>query len=218
MIPRNTYREVVRRNDIEEIIGPVRAAAPPRATTATGLCPSITKNAVLRRLPRYPELLLLRLRRSGRRHQLCAQSTITSAMSRPSNNWPPAPECPCPRRTTANPAPASVCWKSTAAPRGISTRTSTPKRRRPPCPPLLERSGLSDAAIRRFGLGYAPDDFVGLLHYLKHLGFSGSELETSGLVKRSAKGNLYDIFRHRVMVPHHRFARGYHCLWRPRAG
>ena len=27
------------------------------------------------------------------------------------------------------------------------------------------------------------------------------ELEHSGLVKRSQKGNLYDIFRHRVMVP-----------------
>lgn len=64
-----------------------------------------------------------------------------------------------------------------------------------------EKRGLSDAAIRRFGLGYAPDDFVGLLHYLRKRGFSESELESSGLVKRSAKGNLYDIFRNRVMVP-----------------
>ena len=64
-----------------------------------------------------------------------------------------------------------------------------------------EKRGLSDAAIRRFGLGYAPEDFVGLLHYLKRRGFSESELENSGLIKRSAKGNLYDIFRHRVMVP-----------------
>ena len=47
----------------------------------------------------------------------------------------------------------------------------------------------------------APEDFGGLLHYLKRRGFSEEELETSGLVKRSAKGNLYDIFRHRVMVP-----------------
>ena len=39
------------------------------------------------------------------------------------------------------------------------------------------------------------------MHYLKRRGFSEEELETSGLVKRSAKGNLYDIFRHRVMVP-----------------
>ena len=64
-----------------------------------------------------------------------------------------------------------------------------------------EKRGLSDAAIRRFGLGYAPEDFGGLLHYLRRRGFSESELERSGLVKRSAKGNLYDIFRHRVMVP-----------------
>ena len=64
-----------------------------------------------------------------------------------------------------------------------------------------QKRGLSDAAIRKFGLGYAPDDFVGLLHYLKHRGFDEEELETSGLIKRSAKGNLFDIFRHRVMVP-----------------
>lgn len=64
-----------------------------------------------------------------------------------------------------------------------------------------EKRGLSDAAIRRFGLGYAPEDFGGLLHYLRRRGFSEAELEHSGLVKRSAKGNLYDIFRHRVMVP-----------------
>ena len=64
-----------------------------------------------------------------------------------------------------------------------------------------EKRGLSDAAIRRFGLGYAPEDFGGLLHYLKRRGFTEWELEHSGLVKRSAKGNLYDIFRHRVMVP-----------------
>lgn len=64
-----------------------------------------------------------------------------------------------------------------------------------------EKRGLSDAAIRRFGLGYAPEDFGGLLHYLKRRGFNEGELEHSGLIKRSAKGNLYDIFRHRVMVP-----------------
>ena len=64
-----------------------------------------------------------------------------------------------------------------------------------------QKRGLSDATIRKFGLGYAPDDFGGLLHYLKRHNFAEEELESSGLVKRSAKGNLYDIFRHRVMVP-----------------
>ena len=63
-------------------------------------------------------------------------------------------------------------------------------------------AALADGACGvSLGLGYAPEDFGGLLHYLKRRGFSEEELETSGLVKRSAKGNLYDIFRHRVMVP-----------------
>ena len=39
------------------------------------------------------------------------------------------------------------------------------------------------------------------MHYLRRRGFREDELEHSGLIKRSAKGNLYDIFRHRVMVP-----------------
>ena len=81
-----------------------------------------------------------------------------------------------------------------------------------------EKRGLSDAAIRRFGLGYAPEDFVGLLHYLRHRGFTEPELESSGLVKRSAKGNLYDIFRHRVMVPIIDVRGQYHCVRRARDG
>lgn len=64
-----------------------------------------------------------------------------------------------------------------------------------------EKRGLSDGAIRRFGLGYAPDEFGGLLHYLRRRGFADAEIEDGGLAKRSAKGNLYDLFRHRVMVP-----------------
>lgn len=68
---------------------------------------------------------------------LCASTTI-SAMSRLSSSWAAAPVCRCPRRMTASPVRASACWRSTAAPRATSTRTSTPKHRRPPWPPLLE--------------------------------------------------------------------------------
>lgn len=64
-----------------------------------------------------------------------------------------------------------------------------------------EKRRLSDAAIRRFGLGYAPDDGFGLVNYLKRRGFQDDELEHSGLIRRSERGNLYTIFRHRVMVP-----------------
>ena len=61
--------------------------------------------------------------------------------------------------------------------------------------------GLSAATIRRFGLGYAPDAFHAMRDHLRGLGYSEEEMLASGLVKRSEKGNLYDVFRNRVMVP-----------------
>ena len=61
--------------------------------------------------------------------------------------------------------------------------------------------GLSDATIRRFGLGYAPDQFGAALDHLKAKGYTTEELLASGLVKRSERGNLYDAFRGRVMTP-----------------
>lgn len=61
--------------------------------------------------------------------------------------------------------------------------------------------GLSDATIKRFGLGYAPDSFNRARDHLRHLGYSDEELLASGLVKRSEKGNIFDVFHNRVMVP-----------------
>ena len=61
--------------------------------------------------------------------------------------------------------------------------------------------GLSDATIRRFGLGYAPDSFRETFYHLKSIGYTEEELLASGIAKKSEKGNLYDVFRNRVMVP-----------------
>lgn len=61
--------------------------------------------------------------------------------------------------------------------------------------------GLSDGTIRRFGLGYAPTGFSQAFHYLKSKGYTEEELLASGIVKRSAKGNVYDAFFGRVMTP-----------------
>ena len=61
--------------------------------------------------------------------------------------------------------------------------------------------GLSDSTIRRFGLGYAPTGFSQALHHLKSKGYTEEELLASGIVKRSTKGNVYDAFFGRVMTP-----------------
>ena len=61
--------------------------------------------------------------------------------------------------------------------------------------------GLSDATIKRFGLGYAPDSFRETRDHLKSLGYTDDELLAAGLIKRSEKGGTFDFFRHRVMIP-----------------
>lgn len=62
------------------------------------------------------------------------------------------------------------------------------------------RRGLSDKTIKKFGLGYAPDKWDGLLKHLRAQGFTMSELSDAALVKRGQR-NYYDTFRNRVMTP-----------------
>lgn len=64
--------------------------------------------------------------------------------------------------------------------------------------------GLSINTIRRFGLGYAPNDWRELINHLKSKGFTEHELVLANLARRSDKNgraNFYDNFRNRVMFP-----------------
>lgn len=66
------------------------------------------------------------------------------------------------------------------------------------------RRGLSINTIRRFGLGYAPNDWRELINHLKSKGFTEHELVLANLARRSDKNgraNFYDNFRNRVMFP-----------------
>ena len=66
------------------------------------------------------------------------------------------------------------------------------------------KRGLSINTIRRFGLGYAPNDWRELINHLKSLGFTDHELVLANLARRSDKNgraNYYDNFRNRVMFP-----------------
>ncbi len=60
--------------------------------------------------------------------------------------------------------------------------------------------GLSDHTIKRFGIGYAADDYHKLHYYMKSQGFSEEELERGALLVRN-NNRVYDKFRHRVMFP-----------------
>lgn len=62
----------------------------------------------------------------------------------------------------------------------------------------LSQRGISDKSIKTFSLGYSPNDWDGLLKYLKKKGYDNQLLETAGLVLRGNRG-YYDRFRGRVM-------------------
>ena len=63
--------------------------------------------------------------------------------------------------------------------------------------------GYTDATIRHFGLGFAPDSFDFLRSELRKMGFRDEELTAAWLCARGRKNqnHLYDIFRNRVMIP-----------------
>ncbi len=66
---------------------------------------------------------------------------------------------------------------------------------------LRERQ-LSENTIRKYGLGYAPDEWGALKKHMLAKGFREQELIDAALLVRSQKSNnTYDKFRHRVMFP-----------------
>ncbi len=62
----------------------------------------------------------------------------------------------------------------------------------------LKHRGVTDKSIKTFALGYSPNDWDGLLTYLRKKGYDEKLLETGGLVIRGTRG-YYDRFRGRVM-------------------
>ncbi len=66
----------------------------------------------------------------------------------------------------------------------------------------LENRGVSDSSVRRFGLGWAPDGWEGLLRAASENQISEEVLLKAGLViERSDADGSYDRFRGRVMFP-----------------
>ncbi|EGD51839.1 DNA primase [Thermoanaerobacter ethanolicus JW 200] len=64
----------------------------------------------------------------------------------------------------------------------------------------IRKRGLTEATIKKFGIGYSPPQGNGLLNFLKEKGYTESFLVKAGLL--SQKNNrYYDRFRNRVMFP-----------------
>ena len=72
-----------------------------------------------------------------------------------------------------------------------------------PAYPYAESRGLTADSIKDWGLGFAPDEWRGLLEALSATGFSIPELLAAGLIKEAdgKPGTYYDRFRNRLMFP-----------------
>lgn len=65
----------------------------------------------------------------------------------------------------------------------------------------LNNRGLTAATQTRFGLGYAPNAWDGLLKEMLAKGYTKNEMLDAGLAVTGKKGSVYDRFRNRVMFP-----------------
>jgi DNA primase len=65
---------------------------------------------------------------------------------------------------------------------------------------LAER-GLTESALRDFGVGFAPSAWDKILVAGQRAGFRVEEMRAVGLIQRSRQGGEYDRFRSRIMFP-----------------
>jgi len=66
----------------------------------------------------------------------------------------------------------------------------------------LKERAISDSTARKFGLGFAPDEWDGLLLHLRRQGLDDPQLiSQSGLFKRGKSDGFYDLFRNRLIFP-----------------
>ncbi|OGZ24123.1 MAG: DNA primase [Candidatus Nealsonbacteria bacterium RIFCSPLOWO2_01_FULL_43_32] len=65
---------------------------------------------------------------------------------------------------------------------------------------LLGR-GITEASLKKWRVGYAPDVWQGLSDFLADRGYQKSDIEKAGLALTSEKGSFYDRFRGRIIFP-----------------
>ncbi len=65
----------------------------------------------------------------------------------------------------------------------------------------LKKRGLSAEVVKKYHIGYAPDQWDFLLKTLMANNISSEQLLHTGLVSRNDQGKVYDRFRDRIMFP-----------------
>jgi DNA primase len=67
----------------------------------------------------------------------------------------------------------------------------------------LKSRDFPESLADEFSLGYAPDSFDATMKWARQKGYSPESLETGKLIATNDRGNTYDFFRGRLMIPIH---------------
>lgn len=65
----------------------------------------------------------------------------------------------------------------------------------------LSAHQIRPQTVKKYGLGFAPNEWHQLRDYLKQKGYSESELVFAGVCRRNSNGNVYDYFQNRIIFP-----------------
>jgi len=65
----------------------------------------------------------------------------------------------------------------------------------------FSKRGLTAETIKKFGLGYAPNQWNELNKFLISKGYQEKDIMNAGLISKSSNGTYYDRFRNRIIFP-----------------
>lgn len=204
MIPREIIDEIVRRSDIEQVIGQY-VTLKRAGSNLVGLCPFHNeKSPSFTVFPGTESFYCFGCGAGGdaitfvmKTENLSYVEAVEQLAARcgvqiPQNTNGPAAEGPSRDRIRAMNVEAAKFFHSCLlnAPEAAEARA------------YFEKRQLSGSTVRHFYLGYAPNDFGKLHAYLHSKGYTDEEMITGFLCGKSTKtGKPYDYFRNRVMFP-----------------
>ncbi|MBQ3227853.1 MAG: DNA primase, partial [Clostridia bacterium] len=204
-IPREVVEEIIRRNDIEQVIGSY-VTLKHAGSNMVGLCPFHSENS--------PSFTVF----GSDDHFYCfgcgtGGDVITFIMKMENVDYPTALEMLAKRAGIEIPQTADNSYGERGVKRERVLKMNEAAARffrhcltKEPCGEearqYFKKRGISEGTSKQFYLGYAPNDFGKLTNYLKSLGFTEEEMVAGFLCGKSQKtGRAYDYFRNRVIFP-----------------
>ena len=204
-IPREVVEEIIRRNDIEQVIGSY-VTLKPAGSNMVGLCPFHSENS--------PSFTVF----GSDDHFYCfgcgvGGDVITFTMKMENVDYPTALEMLARRAGIEIPQTAESAYGDRGVKRERVLKMNEAAARffrhcltKEPCGEeareYFKKRGITEGTSKQFYLGFAPNDFGKLTNYLKSQGFTEEEMIAGFLCGKSQKtGRAYDYFRNRVIFP-----------------